>query len=144
MDKKIKYHIFSFNEKIRFVLAETSPDKYFWLSVYLKKNLRNQFLSKEISIYIISLLQGTHEIHWQIGLKTFDELAKKYKWVIRKESQIFENCKFTIIKKVHYNSNLSPLLNIILSHKILSKCPILTNYQSREDQQIVLKLIISG
>lgn len=137
----MKYHKFTFKKSINFILVEPKPQKFIWLSIYLAKYLRNQQISKEISVFILGELKGEHEIHWNKNLKCFNHLSKKYNWKIKKESHIFADCQFTSVRDFNDNSAFTPFFKKIIAHNVTNNCPKLTNYYSLQSQRQILRII---
>lgn len=137
----MKYHKIAWDNLVLVIIAEPLPGKYFWLSIYLDKSLRNKIIATELIKHLLFMFPGKHEIHWSRGLTTLNMIAKMYKWKIEPESSVFENCRYAIVSNIRTIAGFSPLLLQLLRTTNSTKCPPLINYKSRKDIQKVIATV---
>jgi hypothetical protein len=137
----LKYHRFTYRDKLSIIVAEYPAHNYVWLSFFLVPSLRNGRVADQLTRYVIYVLKGTHHIHFFPHLATFRRLARELNWVPDGLSVIFNNCVAYHTSSPSRPPDLGPLVQLLLRQHCTSRRPHLPTIATREDERAVPCLI---
>lgn len=134
-----KYHKFLYRKKSHLVLLEPIPKNYFWLSIYVENRYQGKSISVLIIDYALSVLKGTHYIHFSHNIHTLKKIAKERKWTYQGKSDYIEGCVYYTCKANH----VKKAKTTDVTHDVLKRLPQLKNYVNMEEVKIIVTNIIN-
>lgn len=137
---KLIFHQFKLNEIALLLIAEPKSKEYIWLLMDINPNLRNGYLSTELTKFALYTLKGKHHIHWIKDLKSFKKMSKEFSWVT-KRSNLFENCKYSITSNLIFKPQSFDLFSNILTHRKSTRKPFRLIYRTEKDTKLILNQI---
>jgi hypothetical protein len=107
----------------------------------INKDLRNGYISTELTKFVLFKLRGKHHIHWLRDLTAFNKMSKDLKWETR-ESSLFEQSNYSITNNLLLEPKSFGLFSYILSHKITNRKPSVFRYHRKDDANYILDEIM--
>ncbi len=136
-----RYHRFIWRDLVDITVIEPKQRHFVWLSFYVNKRLRNAHLAHELIVFVVEKLKGTHHIHPPRQLKTFHQAARKWGWRKAGTSPFFDDCIAFVTESGRASTNLYPLLDALLTHKIQNRMPhsrtFVTQQEARETAALI-------
>lgn len=141
MGKKIGlFHVISLVGYGHSIIYEPILNEYIWFVLYVNRNRRGKGITRRLFTYSTDLLEGTHHIHYPVGIKSIDGLCDEFDWQEVSESPYFHNCRyFKYIKAGHRNRRRTKEAK----HKIVSHIPHCVSFECQENLPDIVEAIDS-
>jgi hypothetical protein len=137
----IIYHRIGKPRWINVIICEPVPGEYVWMSMYLRPDLRNGSISKELVRYILHLLPGNHHIHFFPEITTLRRLARDDAWQFDGKSRFYVGCLAFQTRSLRKEPGIGPLLRGMLSHERSRRRPWLPTFKGPHSASRALRRI---
>jgi hypothetical protein len=137
----IIYHRIGKPRWVNVIICEPVPGEYVWMSMYLRPDLRNGQISKELVRYILHLLPGNHHIHFFPEIRTLRRLAREDGWLSYGKSGFYVGCLAFQTRSPRKEPAIAPLLRGMLSHERSTRRPWLPTFKGPHSASRALRRI---